>query len=90
MTNENMTAGFNTEETLYEGIDTSECEVIGMQVEDITKDEVMYYLEDAVHSGTANEIEEKVYYDIKWSGKCKKWELDVVKANMIEMYGEKF
>lgn len=78
------------EETMYEGINTSDYELVGMEANDINNTDVMYYLEEMIDSGLANEIEQNVYYDIKLLGRCKRGELKNVKKNMIKMYNEKF
>lgn len=65
-------------------------ELVGMQAEDISNTDVMYYLEEMIDSGLANEIEQNVYYDIKLLGRCKRGELNHVKNNIIKMYNEKF
>ena len=65
-------------------------EFTGMEVEDINNTDVLYYLEEMIDCGLADEIEMNVYYDIKLMGRCKKGELKWVKGKMIEMYDSKF
>jgi len=65
-------------------------EFAGMDSDDISNTDVLYYLEEMIQCGLADEIEENVYYDIKWFGRCKRGEMKHVKKNMIKMYNEKF
>ena len=65
-------------------------ETVGMQAEDITNTDIMYYLEEMIQMDLADEIEQNVYYDIKWFNRCKRGELKHVKKNMIKIYNEKF
>lgn len=65
-------------------------EVVGMELDDISNGEVLYYLEEMIQCGLADEIEENVYYDIKLMNRCKKGELKWVKSKMIDGYDEKF
>lgn len=57
---------------------------------EISNEEVAYYLEEMISMNLATEVEEDVYYDIKHSGKCKRSELEKVKKRMYELYDEKF
>lgn len=61
-----------------------------MELEDISNADVLYYLEEVIECGLADEIEQNVYYDIKLMNKYKKWEMKHVKKNMMKMYDEKF
>lgn len=57
---------------------------------EISNEEVLYYLEEMISMSLATKVEEDVYYDIKYSGKCKRSELEKVKKRMYELYEEKF
>lgn len=48
--------------------------------------DVMNYLEVMLLEDMNDEIEEKVYTDIKWWGKCKKSEYEYVVERMNEYY----
>ena len=65
-------------------------EFTGMEVEDIGSTDAMYYLEEMIECGLADETEQNVYYDIKLMNRYKKNEMAWVKKNMIKMYNEKF
>ena len=52
--------------------------------------EVMEYLEEMIISDLAEAVEERVYQDIKWFGKCSKSDLNKIKINMKKWYKEVF
>ena len=61
-----------------------------MVKKEISKDEVLFYLEEMIEMELASEIEEDVYYDIKYKGKCNKQDYKEVLHNMRKWYTEKF
>lgn len=52
--------------------------------------EILYYLEEMIQMNLAEEVEENVYYDLKYKGKCKRKELSQVVEHMKEWQEEKF
>lgn len=55
-----------------------------------SNDECLGYLEEMIISDLATEVEEKVYQDVKWFGKCNRKELNEVRRNMKKWYNEVF
>ena len=58
--------------------------------EEVSHSEVMFYLEEMMDMNLSDELEDDVYYDLKWNGCTSKWKYGYVIKRIRELQYEKF